>query len=108
MGILIFDGTNPLDPQWIGTYPAFYWDMEIAGGYLYGTHSHELVVLSLSAPWQPQESSVCPTVGFVWDLCIENGRAYLADSYLEIIDVGDPHEPAWLGMFDNFRFGRPC
>ncbi len=102
--IQIFDVSDPLNALWSGMYcsgPPL-WDIEVQGGYAYAIYIDELLVLDLSVPWLPQEVSRCPTAGHIRDVHIQADRAYVSEVNLEIVDISNPYQPVWLGMFDNF------
>ncbi len=51
----------------------------------------------------PVQDTLLMDADMAMDICIDNGRAYVADrmSGLKILDVGDPRRPTTLGSYDT-------
>ena len=94
--------TDPANPYSMGTVnDADFDEMEVSGGYLYGSDYRSLVVFYAAGPVSPVNAATLELSDIIDDLAIANNRAYLAvrDTGLVIVDISVPASPAIIGTY---------
>ena len=97
-GLLIFDVSNPTNPQQIGRLNTngLALGVYVSGNYAYvADKENGLVIIDISNPTNPQQVGHCDTNGYASDVYVSGNYAYIADggNGLVIIDISDPTNP---------------
>jgi hypothetical protein len=105
-GLLIFDVSNPSNPQLVGKLlmPDSAVGIYVSGNYAYvADYDAGLRVIDVSNPTNPREVGFFDTPGYAWDVYVSGNYAYVADGWagLRVIDVSNPSNPREIGFFDT-------
>jgi hypothetical protein len=105
-GLLIFDVSNPSNPQLVGKLflPDFALGVYVSGNYAYvADWVAGLRVIDVSNPSNPREISFFDTPGGASGVYVSGNYAYVADwdAGLRVIDVSNPSNPREVGFLDT-------
>jgi hypothetical protein len=105
-GLLIFDVSNPSNPQLVGKLllPDIAHGVYVSGNYAYvADFGAGLRVIDVSNPTNPREVGYFKTSGWAFDVYVSGNYAYVADRWagLRVIDVSNPTNPREVGYFDT-------
>ncbi|MEE9443866.1 MAG: dockerin type I domain-containing protein [candidate division Zixibacteria bacterium] len=105
VGNVIFDISVPSELEMVSSepYSARVNEVFVSGDYAYiAHHSSGFTVVDISNPQSPIPLSNRPLNGLTFSIQVIENIAYINAHYaLEIYDVSDPSNPAFLGKFSN-------
>jgi hypothetical protein len=110
-GLLIFDVSNPLNPQLIGKLLLSNrsWDIHVLGNYAYMAADWSgLRIIDISNPTNPKEVGYHHIPGAAYGIYVSGNYAYIAAERagLRIIDVSNPANPREVGFFEIPSWAR--
>ncbi|WP_305042606.1 hypothetical protein [Geoalkalibacter sp.] len=107
-GLVVLDVSDPRRPEKIGSFVTADPCMGIAHSpsqalVLLAQGKHGVLVLDVSNPRAPREVSRLGSVGFAWNVRVQDRRVFVADGNggLRIFDLEDPAHPQFLGQLSG-------
>jgi hypothetical protein len=107
-GMMIVRVADPAAPELVGNYPTSYYaaSVQVRGSYAFlasGT-GPEVEVLDIRNPVNPIRAALYLASGNLYGIALSGDRLLIArDGGVEIVDISDPENPAFLGALIGFN-----
>ncbi|HEC78616.1 MAG TPA: T9SS type A sorting domain-containing protein [candidate division WOR-3 bacterium] len=104
-GFQCIDVSDPTNPNKLGKYPAFAYNVDIKDSLAYVTcRTDGLRIINVSDPTSPNQIGLWTTTGSTWRVRVIDTLAYLADhAGLRIVSCATPTNPVEIGFYSAIQ-----